>query len=208
MTLIHNTFIRGLNSIHEKAGLVRPADVPAFMGYITSLTTAIHEHHHGEETIIFPFLQTKLDKMKDNLKQHERFSGGVNELENYAKRVSVKKEQYDAQKVKSLIEAFGSDIVEHLGDEIPTVAPEELAKFEKADLDAMVEVHEKHIKQQPVFTVFPFVLTHHDASAVPQWPPLPSAISWFARNIAYRVHSSYWKFSPFDNHGLPHAAYA
>ncbi|KAF8902578.1 hypothetical protein CPB84DRAFT_1678772 [Gymnopilus junonius] len=209
MTLIHNAFIRGVNSIWRNAPLVKPADARSFAGYCLTLLEAIHGHHSGEEAFIFPFLATKLD-MGHNLEQHEAFHGPIEEFKAYMESVQAEKETYDGERARGLVEAFGQLLVTHLHDEIPTISPERMKAFDddKAGLKKMMEDLQEHIKTRPgKMTVFPFVMCHHNIKEAPNWPPAPTAIKWFARNIAPYFHYSYWKFSPFTPHGVPQTLY-
>ena len=96
---------------------MKPQDERALAGYAISCTTAIHEHHHGEETIIFPFLSTKLD-MSHNLEQHEAFQGGLAQFDRYFEDVQKKAKKYDAVKARELLRGFADDLVPHLHDEV------------------------------------------------------------------------------------------
>jgi hemerythrin-like domain-containing protein len=117
MSLVHNVFIRGLNSIWRNAPLVKPNDVDAFAGYSITCIRTIHEHHHGEEKIVFPYLQTKLD-MSHNLEQHEGFHAGMDAFEDYMKKVQNKEETFDAEKTRELVKAFADPLVQHLHEEV------------------------------------------------------------------------------------------
>ena len=117
MSLVHNVLIRGLNSIWRNAPLVKPNDVDAFAGYSITCIDAIHKHHQGEEKLIFPYLQTKLD-MSHNLEQHEGFHATMDAFEEYMKRVQNKEETFDAEKTRELLKAFADPLVQHLHDEV------------------------------------------------------------------------------------------
>lgn len=117
MALIHNVIIRGLNSCWVNAPLVKPKDEQAFAGYVLTLTVLIGDHHHGEETIIFPFLQTKFD-MGDNINQHAAFHDGIEAFKKYILDVKNKSEKYNAEKTRTLLKAFADMLVEHLHGEV------------------------------------------------------------------------------------------
>ena len=117
MALIHNVFIRGMNSIWRNAPLVKPGDEIAFAGYCLCCMTLIHDHHHGEETILFPFFQTKLD-MSHNVEQHESFHAGMDAFEQYMNQVFNRKDKYDGEKTRALLKAFADPLVQHLHDEV------------------------------------------------------------------------------------------
>ena len=56
--------------------------------------------------------------MSHNLEQHRAFQEGSEKFENYLKQVCAGKEKFDAEKLKSLLVAFGDPLVEHLRDEV------------------------------------------------------------------------------------------
>ncbi|KAJ8455591.1 hypothetical protein ONZ45_g18898 [Pleurotus djamor] len=203
MSIIHNVFLRALNTVWNYAPLVPPKDQFSFAQYCLIMVESIHAHHHNEETLIFPFLETKIS-MEHNVEQHEAFQGGMNDFQKYFEGVIAGTVKYDGAKAKALLTAFADPLVQHLHDEIPTLAPEELHKFEKADFDGMMAALEHHIKSQGgLFTVFPLVMCNHDFKEVPNWPPIPAPLKWFVQNIAVRRHASYWKFASFDRTGQP-----
>jgi len=195
MALIHNVFIRSLNSVHQHARQVT-TDTKAFAGYALTLLHMVHTHHLGEETFLFPFLQTKFD-MGQNIDQHEGFQEPLATFEEYMQAVFDGKAQYDGEKVVALVEAFGDTLVEHLHEEIPTVSPERLAQFDKSELDrVLLTMHNWRNKHDPMASAGPFVILHHDFNAVPNWPPVPGIAIFVVKYILYWVHSSYWKFAP------------
>src|SRR5258705_9665588 len=113
MILIHNVFIRSLNSIYHCAPIVKKEDESAFAGYCLTFTENVRVHHDMEEEVVFPFLQTKFD-MGVNVEQHAKLTSGIKALEQYMNGVMYDKSPYDGAKVRELIESFGDDLVEHL----------------------------------------------------------------------------------------------
>ena len=111
MALIHNVFIRAINSIWRNSILVMPRDEVAFAGYIRCCLAPIHSHHHSEETFLFPFLQTKLE-------QHATFQVGMHPFEQYMTQVFNGEEKYDGEKTRGLLQAFADPLVEHLQEEV------------------------------------------------------------------------------------------
>ncbi|KAL4269225.1 Hemerythrin-like domain-containing protein [Pleurotus pulmonarius] len=203
MSLIHNVFIRSVNTIWNNAPLVTPRDEVSFAGYALTMAGAIHTHHHSEETIVFPFLATKLP-MEENIEQHQQFQTGLSQFTAYFEEVFNGNAKYDAAKTRELVTSFGGALVQHLHDEIPTISPEALSVLDTEGFDKMMLELEEHIKSAPgLFTIFPFTLSNHDYAAEPNWPPIPGPLSWFVRHIAVWRHSSYWKFSSFDMAGRP-----
>lgn len=136
MILIHNVFIRAMNSIWRNAPLVKPEDEHAFAGYSLCFLAAVHDHHHGEESIIFPFFQTKLD-MAHNREQHEALHAGMDVLEEYMNQVFIGTEKYDGEKTRELLKAFADPLVQHLHDEIPTISEEQLRLLDEDGLQKL-----------------------------------------------------------------------
>lgn len=117
MSLIHNVFIRSVNTVWNNAPLVTPQDEVSFAGYALTMAAAIHTHHHSEETIVFPFLATKLP-MEENIEQHEQFQAGLKEFTAYFQEVFNGEARYDATKTRELVASFGGALVQHLHDEV------------------------------------------------------------------------------------------
>ncbi|KAF8153175.1 hypothetical protein B0H34DRAFT_800411 [Crassisporium funariophilum] len=203
MSLAHNLIIRGINSIWINAPLVKPGDVVAFAGYTLACLKMIHEHHEGEEKVVFPRLQSKLD-MGHNVEQHEAFHDHMVALEEYMTKVHAGQEKYDAERTRRMVKDFADPLVEHLTEEIPTISPKKLSVFTAEELTEMNNALGEHIKNGGgFFTVFPFGMTTHNRQEAPDWPPVPWVIKWFALNIGYFVNRSYWKFSPYTRTGVP-----
>ena len=137
MALVHNIIIRGLNSIWTNAPLVCSTnpegktdsestaasslkscpDIANLMGYAQMLLIMIHQHHHGEETVIFPLLQEKVD-MGINVDQHESFQTPMKALEQYIGDVKEGREIYDWKTMRRVTEEFAEPLIEHLREEV------------------------------------------------------------------------------------------
>ncbi|KDR77179.1 hypothetical protein GALMADRAFT_434698 [Galerina marginata CBS 339.88] len=203
MTMAHNVIIRGIISIWRHAPVIHPADEKAFAGYALSCLELIHAHHHGEEAVIFPRLQVKLDHdMSHNVEQHQAFQEEMEALEEYLKKVHNGEAEYDGEGTRRLLKAFADPLIEHLNEELTTITPEKLSVFTNDELAEMSKALEDHIKTVGgFFTLFPFTLTNHDKRDSPKWPPAPTHIKWFAITVGYFFNRSYWKFSTFTRTG-------
>jgi hemerythrin-like domain-containing protein len=133
MIIVHNFIIRSMNSIYLQCVNVAqsPADVPNFVDYAMIWAKVVEEHHHTEETTLFPAME-ELTKtpgiMGDNIEQHKAFHGGLEIYEAYLTRVKSGNEKYDGLKLKGIIDGFMPVLREHLNDEIDTLLA--LKKFE------------------------------------------------------------------------------
>jgi hemerythrin-like domain-containing protein len=117
MSCIHNVFIRALNSLWVNATLVKPADQLGFAGYASTLCEILHCHHHGEEDIVFPFLEKQVS-MQENVAQHAAMLAGLDAFAEYMKNVANGSEEYDGTKAKGLVEVFGDVLTDHLHAEV------------------------------------------------------------------------------------------
>ena len=117
MILIHNCIIRCLNGIYVNALNVKPEDETAFVGFIKVFLEVMHNHHEGEDTILFPFLQTKFDQ-KVNVDQHQAFNEKMAALEEYIAKLQKKEESFNGEKIRELVDSFGDLLVEHFHQEV------------------------------------------------------------------------------------------
>jgi hemerythrin-like domain-containing protein len=124
MAHVHNMLIRGLNSIYLQASHIKPADEKPFCKYIMGWYDLLHTHHSGEEAMFFPIVEkmTGIKGIMDtNIDQHKAFHDGVDGLKGYVQAVIADQERYSGTKVVSLVDGFGTSLVQHLADEIPTI---------------------------------------------------------------------------------------
>jgi hypothetical protein len=124
MALVHNMMVRGLNAIYLQAPYVKAAESKAFCHYALHWCNLLHCHHSGEETDFFPELEQLTGEkglMDRNIEQHHAFESGLTTFDDYVKAVIAGKETFDGQKMVKIIDSFGSVLVQHLSDEIPTI---------------------------------------------------------------------------------------
>lgn len=175
MSLIHNVIIRGLNSLYTKAPRVTEVDAIDFAGYALAWTHLLHAHHHGEETILFPFFKTKFD-MDHNISQHKEFTEPMKKFEGYMVEVQKKQTTFDGQSAREMIESFGDVLVTHLHEEvssnvctfegmftplqIPTISSERLSQFDQAEFNAVIKSLSSYSLRS--ITTQTFLLAHDD----------------------------------------------
>lgn len=134
MALVHNSFIRALNSIYlqaENIDVNNKQDIEDFLGYISSWSYAIHAHHESEEEVAFPLLDEEIgieNYMEPNKEQHEAFGPGFKEFDAYIQDIKDGKEPYDGAKIKEVLDKFASILVNHLVEEV--VFMEGLERYE------------------------------------------------------------------------------
>jgi len=123
MANVHNTFIRTLNTIYLQAPYITTPGLAAdFFQYCRSLGSLLYLHHSQEEAVLFPKwekLSGQKGIMEVNVHQHEKFQPKLAEFNTYVE--TTKPGDYNAEKMKELIDAFAPALMTHLADEIPTI---------------------------------------------------------------------------------------
>ena len=125
MALAHNGILRGLNSIYLQATHIPPEDLDTirdFLTYCQCWCESMHHHHDAEEQVFFPSVELISDVqglMQRNVEQHRAFTPGFDRFQEYAR--TCLPQDYDGQKIRSLIEAFAEPLTKHLYDEIETL---------------------------------------------------------------------------------------
>jgi hemerythrin-like domain-containing protein len=136
MANVHNTLLRGLNSIYLQAPHVSElADIMDLMFYTKAWAASVHVHHASEETVFFPKVdawakEARLDAglMEGNIEQHHAFETGLEETLKWSEEVRAGTKAFDAKKLIGLIDTFAPLLTQHLHDEIDT-----LIRLEKCD---------------------------------------------------------------------------
>lgn len=151
MVAIHNVFIRGLNAIHNQAVKVgtqgTEEDKTDFFEFAAIWAFGLHEHHALEETKIFPDIEEVTGVkgvMEANVHQHEAFTEGITQYQEYLKSVRSGAEVYDGHKLLAIIDSFGPTLAEHLLDEIETL--KSLRQYSDADFELVQKRLEKYIQ--------------------------------------------------------------
>ncbi|KAJ7154678.1 hypothetical protein C8R46DRAFT_1118070 [Mycena filopes] len=206
MSISHNMFIRGINAIYAQAEGITPEQVKPFTFFCISFLEMLHHHHHIEETLLFPFFETKLGlhTMDANVEQHHAFMDGLTDLETYIKQVQDGGAEYSGRTIIEKLDGFADTLVEHLTAEIPTLESSKMrAAFTKADLqDLEAQLGKRVLKEVSLVTALPMGLICHDKSTASYFPPLPKPILWVVQYGLFRLHSDAWAFGPCDVNGV------
>lgn len=132
MALSHNAFIRGYNSIYQQAPRIQSlADKVDFAGYCVAWVDCVLQHHHYEETELFPNLNKaagQKDLMTGAVHQHEAFYGGMEELKKY---LLEKGGDFSSREVIRIMESFQEPLYNHLKAEPGEIVA--LAKYSTAE---------------------------------------------------------------------------
>lgn len=152
MIIIHNVLLRGINSIYLQCVNVQKAPKPAkgpsvtenFTHYALQWGETIEEHHHIEETILFPGMAEAVGEpelMAAEVGQHKAFHDGLDGYIAYLKAVIAKEQEYDGLKLRGIIDAFMPILRQHLMDEIVTLKG--LERFEGEKREKLIKTAKK-----------------------------------------------------------------
>ncbi|KIV98117.1 hypothetical protein PV10_01798 [Exophiala mesophila] len=206
MADIHNTIIRALNSSWNHAASVEPAQVEAFLHFNRIIFTTLDHHHKVEDDYMFPAYEKLLNRpgaMESNVKGHESFAEGLSIFHRYI--TMTKPDEFNGTTFRHIIESFAPELIQHLHDEIPTLASLHVLKSEDL-MKIWKEAEHIATKDGSLYTDLPWTLTCQDKSFVidgetSSFPDVPWLIEAVVRNWHAKRYADVWKFSPSDLHG-------
>ncbi|KAJ2975009.1 hypothetical protein NQ176_g5754 [Zarea fungicola] len=86
MALVHNSMIRGFNSIYLQAPYIDEKLSPDFIGYSLTWAKFVASHHHDEEDNLFGKVSELLDDKDiwtETKKEHDAFIDGILQFQTY-----------------------------------------------------------------------------------------------------------------------------
>jgi hemerythrin-like domain-containing protein len=207
MTLVHNLFIRAINSIYYHAPYVKePQDINDFLKFCQTFASVMALHHETEETVIFPLwveMTQKDDFMKENVDEHHAFHDGLVKLEGYSTNTAAADYRYED--LYTILDGFAPLLVSHLSSEIDTLLTlrdypaEKVLEAWKAGEKAVGD-HASNYEQ------IPFALGCHDATyegGQHLFIPFP----WFVKLMLHwwygKKYAGAWRFCPSDLYSTP-----
>ncbi|KIW94935.1 uncharacterized protein Z519_04915 [Cladophialophora bantiana CBS 173.52] len=208
MAQIHNTIIRALNASWNQAVMVQPDTQEAadFLLFNQLLFNTLNHHHHVEDDYMFPTMEKLLGRpgaMEANTKGHDSFAEGLTVFQKYV--FITKPAEYNGVTLRHIIESFAPNLIQHLHDEIPT-----LANLHVSDGKELMKIwkHAEHIatKDNSLYTDAPWTLGCQDKSFTIDgekcgFPDVPWVIEAVIRNWHAKKHAGAWKFCPSDLSG-------
>ncbi|KAF8462579.1 hypothetical protein BDZ91DRAFT_784463 [Kalaharituber pfeilii] len=231
MSIVHNTIIRGLNSIYLQARKVAPTQIHAattensadvktrddFVAYAKEWSTMLHIHHDNEETHFFPDIEKLtgvIGLMDRNIEQHRAFDGGVELFDKYLEQVTPPanpKERVGADKflygeeMVRLIEGFGQPLVAHLTEEMGSL----LALKEYRDVLDIGRLFDEESEKIMKSVSFSGVLSwfmhnmdiEYEGGIHKEFPPAPWFVLWQLRNVSWWPGRAKWRFSSCTRKG-------
>jgi hypothetical protein len=217
MGVVHNFFLRGLNSIYLQAPYVHPADYADFVAYASCFYPSVFHHHDGEETRVFPQIEALVGQpgvMDINVEQHKVFHDGMENMRDYLSSLAGKESEFDGKKLVAIIDSFGPALHEHLVAEVQFI--DDLRRFgdRLTGIAKIMDAEgEKAVGGMPKTTQLAFCFLNHDIDYEDgRWAGFPEAapklIVWAIKNVFTCWHAKWWKFASCDSSGRLKPLYA
>ncbi|OCH85195.1 hypothetical protein OBBRIDRAFT_798421 [Obba rivulosa] len=200
MACAHDTFKAGYDSIQKHLETPPTSDLTNFIGYCEAWACGIDHHHNMEESVVFPFLQTKLDFSRE-VEQHKGVHAGVDEVLALLQRAKADPTVFDPGMLKEIMKRLKAPLYDHLDEEVEHIKPENLKVFSESEMHKLnndVTVYARN--HADLFTLLPFIRSHTSPEYKDSFPAPP--IPWVLRKVlvpyifAMRF-SGYWKYSPY-----------
>ncbi|KAL2270653.1 hypothetical protein VTJ83DRAFT_24 [Remersonia thermophila] len=203
MVHVHNMITHGLNSIYLQASHIKPADEKPFYRYVLGWYTLLHEHHDGEEEMLFPFVEKATGVkgiLEANISQHRDFHEHLDQLKNYAEAVLAGTEKYSGGKFVAIIDDLGPTLARHLNDEIPTLLGLRQYADKLADVPKLFQEEAEKVMKTIGGTGMDNMWRN--------FPPAPAPVKMFIKSVLWWVHPEMRKFGAVYRSGRLRPLYA
>ncbi|KAF2707201.1 hypothetical protein K504DRAFT_411188 [Pleomassaria siparia CBS 279.74] len=222
MAHIHNTILRGYNSIYLQAPYVTNEDKADFVGYAQAWFRFVKSHHDDEELELFPKIEEVLgtkglwDEMH---KEHVSFLPGLTQFNDYLAQLPEPFD-FDGAELCRIMSNFQDAFNSHFHNEIKTIAS--FADLPGAPKSSSVEAErasailktwgKKTVTKAGYTDVVPCFLlnldTTYEDGMWANWPPMPKLVWWGLVNVAGAYHWGWWKFTSCNSAGKPRALFS
>ncbi|KAF1995980.1 hypothetical protein P154DRAFT_525931 [Amniculicola lignicola CBS 123094] len=220
MAHIHNTILRGYNSIYLQALHITLDDKVDFIGYSLSWFKFVKSHHDDEENELFPKVEEVLGKKgiwDKTHKEHESFLGGLAQFGAYLEGLPEPYD-FDGKELQRIMDTFQEPFNHHFHSEIDTIAAFSSLEppLPDKDLESAAAIFKawgkKTVTKAGTTDVVPFFLLNLDATYEDgmwaNWPPMPAPVRWGLVNVAGAWNWGWWKFASCDARGKPRELWA
>ncbi|KAK2594274.1 hypothetical protein QQS21_008053 [Conoideocrella luteorostrata] len=222
MALLHNSLIRGFNSIYLQAPHVQMVDVDDFIGYALTWHKFMVSHHDDEEGKLFPEMVEILGDAEiwgDMQAEHESFLPGLKSLETHLKTHNSTT-GLSPSALLAIMDSFRDDLENHLHHEVQVMnamsshrnVPARESLKEAVASDMLKAWGKNTVTKAGYGDVLPFFLLNTDRTfedgAWVKWPKMPEPVRWSMANLVGMWHGPRWKFASCDVLGRPRELYA
>ncbi|KAF2728412.1 hypothetical protein EJ04DRAFT_477391 [Polyplosphaeria fusca] len=222
MAHLHNSILRGYNSIYQQAPHVKDADKADFVGYSQAWHTFVTSHHDDEEAQLFPKVEDAVGTKgiwDESHKEHESFLSGLAEYNKYLTSLKSPSD-FNGAELQRIMSSFQESFEHHFHHEIDTIvsfadipsAPKPGSPEAAQAAEIFKAWGKKTVTKAGTTDVVPFFMlnidTTYEDGMWASWPPMPAPIRWGLVNIGGAYHWGWWKFASCDASGKPRPYYA
>ncbi|KAG8927456.1 hypothetical protein FRC01_007468 [Tulasnella sp. 417] len=206
MAILHNIILRGFNSMIYYNGevIAGTKKYMSFLSYCNQVINFVHHHHSIEETIFFPWLETKLGEgaMGGNVEGHEKFRAPLATFEELLANLRGGEATWDLETFRKSLYDLVEVLRPHLEEEIETLRPEKLKDHVPADefKEKEKEAEKQIMKETSLIRDIPILLVNGDSVNGAWFPPVPPPIAFLTKYPLWLIHSDWWAFGSCDKH--------
>ena len=231
MTLSHNSLIRGFNSTYQQAPRIGIADSKDLIGYCLAWLACVDEHHHYEETELFPAIEAALGEkgiMDGEVKEPGKsiqmafpqdrlltlraaaFHNGMEVFKNYLLGLANHEADFSHTRLITIMDSFSEPLYSHLRSEPEAIValsrfstPQHPIDLAKIALDA----GKKSVTVNFVFNFLPVFLLNMETVEFEggRWhnvfPPITGVAKWVLTKSVPLWQRRKWRFSSCDADG-------
>ncbi|KAF5367953.1 hypothetical protein D9758_004513 [Tetrapyrgos nigripes] len=199
MAWVHLIIWNSFKSVYFYADRYEKDDFQNYVDYALLSAQFLIGHHDTEEQHLFPIIEKRIPgSMEHNEAQHQSFLKELGQLVDYLK--SARPETFDATKYRAQVDAMLLAMVEHLADELDTLAPSELLKhFTEKELAVINESTEKAARDhEEPSKMLPFILQNLPPGS--PFPPAPKFVTGFVGPwVLYWKYRPLWKYTTYPS---------
>lgn len=222
MALVHDTFIRALNTIYLSAPLITPKSpswsagrlATDFLTYCTAWSALVALHHKVEESFLFAAIEDGIQGAKgildENVEQHRGFHDGLKAFERYCGECLERKGEFEPERLKSLTDGFAPALLRHPADEMPTLLRLEELKDQAKVGKILMRIYEEFEvlvrKDVDAAKVASMTLLNADKTfedGKHPFPVMPWFVPYLVKYLVSRKYAGAWKFGSCDYWGRP-----
>lgn len=227
MALVHNSMIRGYNSIVNQLPFIADSDVEGFLDYSHAWAASVHAHHDDEETGLFPNVSIMLKDetiWKDTHEEHVELATRIKTM--FDDFVPFFHKKSDAPSPRAMLEILAKRMEElkepfekHMHGEVEVIAglarhphaPKEGSEAEK-EAKMLFKTWGKNTASKHSLLLTSMFFMNLDRTFEEgrwaHWPPMPEPIRWGITNVVGMAFPKFWKFASCDSRGLPRELHA
>ncbi|TRM60076.1 hypothetical protein BD626DRAFT_549969 [Schizophyllum amplum] len=196
MAWMHMVIWNAWKSTYFYADKIPVGDFENYREYATLSIRFLAEHHDAEEKTLFPMLEEKIPgSMDTNHQQHESFLQPLEDVLAYIKTST--EDKFDAAAFRAKLDDFLFPVMEHLADELDSLAADKLSqKMSEDEMQAVNTATHKAQQGDDSKLALPFVVQNLPPGC--EFPPAPG----FVKNILgpwmfYWKYAGMWKYTAY-----------